>query len=153
MAAQAQSPLTGAELLAYVKKAPKSSSIEDVIRGAGYVSTRKGKDGQPQEMLNKLDYFTELTKAQGMEFQGMERGRSARRSTGRLRIGNNGTLPLSSAYTRMLQDIAPGGYVKVEYDSEENCLVIYPHEDQSQPEPTESKAPATAEPQKKLVAA
>lgn len=140
-------PLTGEALLKYVKEAPKDLTYDQVIRGAGYVSVRR-RDGKDQECVNRTAFNTELQKAQGLTFQGMETNVRGNKSRNRVRISPQGILPISRAYTSLMANCYPGTYMMIEHDPEEDILIISRHEDQQAPTVTAAPAAEPAAPAK-----
>ena len=92
-------PLVGAELLAKVKElgdAPKS----DLVRGCGYVSTKK--DGA--ERLNFTAFYEALLQAKGVGFgEGADRsGKPGRKLSYGTQVLFNGNLLIGKAYTEQM---------------------------------------------------
>lgn len=102
--AAAESPLTGAELLAKVKELgdiPKS----DLVRSCGYFSFKK--DGS--ERLNFTAFYEALLEAKGVSLGGnaSRKGVGGRQLTYTTRVLFNGGLMVGKAYTS-LSNFKPG---------------------------------------------
>jgi len=98
--------LTGSELLAKVKEIGDASK-SDLVRAAGYVSTKK--DGS--ERLNFTAFYEALLEAKGVSL-GEGGGKSAAGKGGRklsyvATVQGNGNLLVGKAYTALL-DLKPG---------------------------------------------
>lgn len=101
--------LIGSELLDLVKSMDGASK-SDLVRAAGYVSTKK--DGT--ERLNFTAFYEAVVAAKGVVLGG---GRSAVSAGGRLlcyetKVQFNGNLLVGKAYTRQL-DLKPGDTFKI----------------------------------------
>jgi hypothetical protein len=97
--------LTGSELLAKVKEQGDASK-SDLVRAAGYVSTKK--DGS--ERLNFTAFYEALLEAKGVSFGeggGTSKGRGGRSLSYVATVQGNGNLLVGKAYTAML-DLRPG---------------------------------------------
>jgi hypothetical protein len=97
--------LTGSELLAKVKELSDGSK-SDLVRAAGYVSTKK--DGT--ERLNFTAFYEALLEAKGMNFGAGSsggKGRPGRSLSFNTKIQFNGNLLLGKAYTAKL-GLKPG---------------------------------------------
>ncbi|QPN56624.1 AbrB family transcriptional regulator [Synechococcus sp. CBW1107] len=97
--------LTGADLLAKVKEMGDASK-SDLVRAAGYVSTKK--DGS--ERLNFTAFYEALLEAKGVKL--VNGTGTGKRPGGRslsyvARVQGNGNLLVGKAYTALL-DIKPG---------------------------------------------
>ncbi|MFM7085891.1 MAG: AbrB family transcriptional regulator [Vulcanococcus sp.] len=98
--------LTGADLLARVKELGEASK-SDLVRGCGYVSTKK--DGS--ERLNFTAFYEAMLEAKGMNLGGPA-SRGSKRRPGRelshqTRVQFNGNLMVGRAYTAQL-GLQPG---------------------------------------------
>ncbi|CAK6692915.1 AbrB family transcriptional regulator [Synechococcus sp. BA-124 BA4] len=97
--------LTGADLLAKVKELGDASK-SDLVRAAGYVSTKK--DGS--ERLNFTAFYEALLEAKGVNLghgDGTGKGPGGRSLSYVARVQGNGNLLVGKAYTAML-DLEPG---------------------------------------------
>jgi hypothetical protein len=99
-------PLAGADLLAKVKELGDASK-NDLVRGCGYVSTKK--DGT--ERLNFTAFYEALLGAKGTTFgAGGSRdgkGKPGRKLSFNTKVQFNGNLMVGHAYTALL-DLKPG---------------------------------------------
>jgi len=100
-------PLTGADLLAKVKELGEASK-SDLVRAAGYVSTKK--DGT--ERLNFTAFYEAMLEAKGVGFaagagSGGGPGRPGRKLSFNTKVQFNGNLMIGKAYTAML-GLKPG---------------------------------------------
>jgi hypothetical protein len=97
--------LTGSDLLAKIKE-QSDASRSDLVRAAGYVSTKK--DGS--ERLNFTAFYEALLEAKGVslgEGNGNGKGRGGRSLSYVATVQGNGNLLVGKAYTAML-DLRPG---------------------------------------------
>ncbi|MFM7547786.1 MAG: AbrB family transcriptional regulator [Cyanobacteriota bacterium] len=95
--------LIGTELLAKVKELGDVSK-SDLVRGCGYVSTKK--DGT--ERLNFTAFYEALLNAKGVDFGGSTKtGKGGRKLSFLTKVQFNGNLMVGRAYTAML-DLKPG---------------------------------------------
>ena len=97
--------LTGSELLAKVKELGDASK-SDLVRSAGYVSTKK--DGT--ERLNFTAFYEALLEAKGVSFGAGSsggKGRPGRSLSFATKIQFNGNLMVGKAYTAQL-GLEPG---------------------------------------------
>jgi hypothetical protein len=97
--------LTGSDLLAKVKELGDASK-SDLVRAAGYVSTKK--DGS--ERLNFTAFYEALLEAKGVSLgdgAGKGKGKGGRSLSYQAKIQFNGNLLVGKAYTAML-DLKPG---------------------------------------------
>ncbi|MCP9859236.1 MULTISPECIES: AbrB family transcriptional regulator [unclassified Cyanobium] len=97
--------LSGSELLTKVKEQGDASKSE-LVRAAGYVSTKK--DGS--ERLNFTAFYEALLEAKGVnlgEGSGSAKGRGGRSLSYVATVQGNGNLLVGKAYTAML-DLRPG---------------------------------------------
>ena len=112
--------LTGAELLAKVKvlgDVPKS----DLVRAAGYVSTKK--DGS--ERLNFTAFYEALLEAKGVSLgdgASTGKGPGGRTLSYVARVQGNGNLLVGKAYTAML-DLEPGDEFEIKLGRKQIRLV------------------------------
>lgn len=95
----APEPLTGAELVAKVKELGDASK-SDLVRGCGYVSTKK--DGT--ERLNFTAFYEALLEAKGTTFAsgGRAATRPGRKLSFSTKVQFNGNLMVGKAYTAIL---------------------------------------------------
>jgi hypothetical protein len=113
-------PLTGADLLAKVKELGDASK-SDLVRSAGYVSTKK--DGT--ERLNFTAFYEALLEAKGVSLG--EGGSSAAGKPGRklsfnTKVQFNGNLMVGKAYTAML-GLEPGDEFEIKLGRKQIRLV------------------------------
>lgn len=97
--------LTGPDLLAKVRELGEASSKSDLVRGCGYVSTKK--DGG--ERLNFTAFYEALLEAKGLSLGagGGSRGKGGRSLSYLAKVQGNGNLLVGKAYTALL-DLSPG---------------------------------------------
>ena len=99
-------PLTGADLLAKVKELGDASKT-DLVRGCGYVSTKK--DGT--ERLNFTAFYEALLEAKGTTLgaggSSDGKGKPGRKLSFNTKVQFNGNLMVGHAYTALL-DLKPG---------------------------------------------
>ncbi|MEB3199247.1 MAG: AbrB family transcriptional regulator [Synechococcaceae cyanobacterium] len=111
--------LTGPELLAKVKELGDSSK-SDLVRAAGYVSSKK--DGS--ERLNFTAFYEALLEAKGLSF-GEPAGRGGRRGKTLsyvARVQGNGNLLVGKAYTDQL-GLNPGDEFEIKLGKKQIRLV------------------------------
>ncbi len=97
--------LTGSDLLAKVKELGDASK-SDLVRAAGYLSTKK--DGS--ERLNFTAFYEALLEAKGVSLGdggGNGKGTGGRKLSYVATVQGNGNLLVGKAYTAML-DLKPG---------------------------------------------
>ena len=111
----------GAELVEFARSR-QGQPMSDVILEAGYYKERNGKT-----TLNRTEFFKAMMEAQGIQV-GSEPLAQPRRRQNMLKASARGVVPLSALYTSKI-DIEPGDYVRVSYDSEDECLIIQKHEE------------------------
>jgi len=116
-----QTMLTGSELLAKVKEIGESSK-SDLVRGCGYVSTKK--DGA--ERLNFTAFYEALLEAKGVSL-GEGGGKTAAGKAGRklsyvATVQGNGNLLVGKAYTALL-DLKPGDEFEIKLGRKQIRLV------------------------------
>ncbi|MCP9860684.1 MULTISPECIES: AbrB family transcriptional regulator [unclassified Cyanobium] len=112
--------LTGSELLAKVKEQGDASK-SDLVRAAGYVSTKK--DGS--ERLNFTAFYEALLEAKGVslgEGGGNGKGRAGRSLSYVATVQGNGNLLVGKAYTAML-DLRPGDEFEIKLGRKQIRLV------------------------------
>ena len=112
--------LTGSELLAKVKEQGDASK-SDLVRSAGYVSTKK--DGS--ERLNFTAFYEALLEAKGVslgEGNGNGKGKAGRSLSYVATVQGNGNLLVGKAYTAML-DLRPGDEVEIKLGRKQIRLV------------------------------
>ena len=113
--------LTGADLLAKVKELGDASK-SDLVRGCGYVSSKK--DGS--ERLNFTAFYEALLEAKGMNL-GASGGRGGRGRPGRqlsyaTKVQFNGNLLVGKAYTAQL-GLKPGDEFEIKLGKKQIRLV------------------------------
>ncbi len=112
--------LTGSELLAKVKEQGDASK-SDLVRAAGYVSTKK--DGS--ERLNFTAFYEALLEAKGVslgEGNGNGKGKAGRSLSYVATVQGNGNLLVGKAYTAML-DLRPGDEFEIKLGRKQIRLV------------------------------
>ena len=112
--------LTGSELLAKVKELGDASK-SDLVRAAGYVSTKK--DGS--ERLNFTAFYEALLEAKGVnlgEGGGNGKGKAGRSLSYVATVQGNGNLLVGKAYTAML-DLKPGDEFEIKLGRKQIRLV------------------------------
>jgi hypothetical protein len=112
--------LTGSELLAKVKEMGDGSK-SDLVRAAGYVSTKK--DGG--ERLNFTAFYEALLEAKGVslgEGGGHVKGKAGRSLSYVATVQGNGNLLVGKAYTGLL-DLRPGDEFEIKLGRKQIRLV------------------------------
>ena len=112
--------LTGTELLAKVKELGDGSK-SDLVRAAGYVSTKK--DGT--ERLNFTAFYEALLEAKGMNFgagSSGSKGRPGRSLSYATKVQFNGNLMVGKAYTAQL-GLEPGDEFEIKLGRKQIQLV------------------------------
>jgi len=112
--------LTGTELLAKVKELGDASK-SDLVRAAGYVSTKK--DGS--ERLNFTAFYKALLEAKGVslgEGAAKGKGRGGRSLSFVATVQGNGNLLVGKAYTAML-DLRPGDEFEIKLGRKQIRLI------------------------------
>ena len=112
--------LTGSDLLAKVKELGDVSK-SDLVRGCGYVSTKK--DGT--ERLNFTAFYEALLEAKGMSIgggSGKSGKRPGRQLTYATKVQFNGNLLVGKAYTAML-DLQPGDEFEIKLGRKQIRLI------------------------------
>ena len=112
--------LTGSDLLAKVKELGDASK-SDLVRAAGYVSTKK--DGS--ERLNFTAFYEALLEAKGVSLGdggGNGKGKGGRRLSYVATVQGNGNLLVGKAYTAML-DLRPGDEFEIKLGRKQIRLV------------------------------
>ena len=112
--------LTGSELLTKVKEQGDASK-SDLVRSAGYVSTKK--DGS--ERLNFTAFYEALLEAKGVslgEGGGNGKGKAGRSLSYVATVQGNGNLLVGKAYTAML-DLKPGDEFEIKLGRKQIRLV------------------------------
>jgi hypothetical protein len=114
--------LTGADLLALVKEMPEASK-SDLVRAAGYVSTKK--DGT--ERLNFTAFYEALLNAKGFDFGAnvTGEGRRGRRLSYATKIQFNGNLMVGSAYTVQM-GFNPGDEFQIKLGKNKKQIILVP---------------------------
>ena len=113
-------PLTGSDLLAKVKELGDASK-SDLVRAAGYVSTKK--DGS--ERLNFTAFYEALLEAKGVSLGdggGSGKGKGGRRLSYVATVQGNGNLLVGKAYTAML-DLRPGDEFEIKLGRKQIRLI------------------------------
>ncbi|MCP9786711.1 AbrB family transcriptional regulator [Cyanobium sp. N5-Cardenillas] len=112
--------LTGSDLLAKVKELADASK-SDLVRAAGYLSTKK--DGG--ERLNFTAFYEALLEAKGFSLGdsgGKGKGRGGRRLSYVATVQGNGNLLVGNAYTAML-DFRPGDEFEIKLGRKQIRLI------------------------------
>jgi hypothetical protein len=113
--------LTGSDLLAKIKELGDASK-SDLVRAAGYLSTKK--DGS--ERLNFTAFYEALLEAKGVSLG--EGNGNGKRKAGRslsyvATVQGNGNLLVGKAYTDML-DLRPGDEFEIKLGRKQIRLVL-----------------------------
>ena len=112
--------LTGPKLLEFLE-INKGAERDKLIEGAGYTSSRNGKVS-----LQRTKFFETLAAANGHQLgasPARENNLQGKAATYRLKVGPNGLIPLSRAYTAQC-GMVPGSYVTVAI--EDGALIVEP---------------------------
>jgi hypothetical protein len=112
--------LTGSDLLAKVKELGDVSK-SDLVRGCGYVSTKK--DGA--ERLNFTAFYEALLEAKGVslgEVGGKGASKGGRKLSYVATVQGNGNLLVGKAYTAML-DLQPGDEFEIKLGRKQIRLI------------------------------
>ncbi len=112
--------LTGSDLLAKVKELGNASK-SDVVRAAGYLSTKK--DGS--ERLNFTAFYEALLEAKGVSLGdggGNGKGKGGRSLSYVATVQGNGNLLVGKAYTSML-DLKPGDEFEIKLGRKQIRLI------------------------------
>jgi hypothetical protein len=112
--------LTGSDLLAKVKELGDASK-SDLVRAAGYLSTKK--DGS--ERLNFTAFYEALLEAKGVslgERSGNGKGKAGRSLSYVATVQGNGNLLVGKAYTAML-DLKPGDEFEIKLGRKQIRLI------------------------------
>ena len=112
--------LTGADLLAKVKELGDVSK-SDLVRGCGYVSTKK--DGG--ERLNFTAFYEALLEAKGLNLGdggGKGAGKGGRKLSYVATVQGNGNLLVGKAYTALL-DLSPGDEFEIKLGRKQIQLI------------------------------
>ena len=120
--------LTGSDLLARVKELGDVSK-SDLVRGAGYVSTKK--DGA--ERLNYTAFYEALLEAKGISLGdggSQASGKGGRKLSYTATVQGNGNLLVGKAYTAML-DLQPGDEFEIKLGRKQIRLVPAGAEEES----------------------
>jgi len=116
-----QAMLTGSELLAKVKEIGEASK-SDLVRGCGYLSTKK--DGS--ERLNFTAFYEALLEAKGVSLgEGGGKtpgGKGGRKLSYVATVQGNGNLLVGKAYTALL-DLKPGDEFEIKLGRKQIRLV------------------------------
>jgi hypothetical protein len=113
--------LTGTDLLAKVKELGDASK-SDLVRAAGYLSTKK--DGS--ERLNFTAFYEALLEAKGVSLGdggGNGKGKGGRSLSYVATVQFNGNLLVGKAYTAML-DLRPGDEFEIKLGRKQIRLVL-----------------------------
>jgi hypothetical protein len=104
--------LTGSELLAFIKENPKLSKSA-LVRGAGYVSTKKN----GAERLNFTAFYQAMLEARGVNLgESEERPAPGRRLSFATKVQFNGNLLIGKAYTARM-GLKPGDVFSISLGS------------------------------------
>lgn len=110
--------LTGADLLALVKEMPDASK-SDLVRAAGYVSTKK--DGT--ERLNFTAFYEALLNAKGVDFNDPRGvGAAGRQPSFHTRVHFNGNLMVGKVYTTQM-GLKPGDEFQIKISKNQIRLI------------------------------
>ena len=110
--------LTGSDLLSKVKELGEASK-SDLVRAAGYLSTKK--DGSERLILTA--FYEALLEARGISFgDGGGKGKGGRRLSYVASVQGNGNLLVGKAYTAML-DLRPGDEFEIKLGRKQIRLV------------------------------
>ena len=112
--------LTGSDLLAKVKELADASK-SDLVRAAGYLSTKK--DGS--ERLNFTAFYEALLEAKGVTLReggSNGKGKGGRRLSYVATVQGNGNLLVGKAYTAML-DLRPGDEFEIKLGKKQIRLI------------------------------
>ena len=112
--------LTGSELLTKVKEQGDASK-SDLVRSAGYVSTKK----YGSERLNFTAFYEALLAAKGMSFgEGGDncKGKAGRSLSYVATVQGNGNLLIGKAYTALL-DLKPGDEFEIKLGRKQIRLI------------------------------
>ena len=109
--------LTGQELLSFLESS-KGQPRDVVIKGAGYVLIRNGK-----EVLQKQKFFDAMASAHGHELMTPEPSVLGKEPTFRLKVGPKGLIPVGGFYSKTC-NMLPGTYVKVVL--EDGAIILEP---------------------------
>ncbi|WP_094555442.1 AbrB family transcriptional regulator [Synechococcus sp. 1G10] len=112
--------LTGSELLAKVKELGDASK-SDLVRAAGYLSTKK--DGS--ERLNFTAFYEALLEAKGVSLGdggGSGKGKAGRSLSYVATVQGNGNLLVGMAYTGLL-DLKPGDEFEIKLGRKQIRLI------------------------------
>ncbi len=112
--------LTGSDLLAKVKEQGDASK-SDLVRAAGYVSTKK--DGS--ERLNFTAFYEALLDAKGVNLgkdSGNGKGKAGRSLSYVAKVQFNGNLLVGKAYTGLL-DLKPGDEFEIKLGKKQIRLI------------------------------
>jgi len=113
-------PLTGTELISKLKELGDASK-SDLVRAAGYVSTKK--DGS--ERLNFTAFYEALLEAKGVSLgdgSGKGRGKGGRSLSYVATVQGNGNLLVGKAYTALL-GLEPGDEFEIKLGRKEIKLI------------------------------
>ena len=119
--------LIGSDLLARVKELGDVSK-SDLVRGCGYVSTKK--DGS--ERLNFTALYEALLAAKGLSLSdggGRARGKGGRKLSYTATVQGNGNLLVGKAYTALLE-LKPGDEFEIKLGRKQIRLVPAGSEDE-----------------------
>ena len=121
--------LIGSDLLARVKELGDVSK-SDLVRGCGYVSTKK--DGS--ERLNFTAFYEALLAAKGLSLSdggGRARGKGGRKLSYTATVQGNGNLLVGKAYTALLE-LKPGDEFEIKLGRKQIRLVPLGAEDEEE---------------------
>jgi len=113
--------VTGSELLAKVKEQGDASK-SDLVRAAGYLSTKKN----GSERLNFTAFYEAMLEAKGVSLGhggGNGKGNGGRKLSYVATVQGNGNLLVGKAYTAML-DLRPGDEFEIKLGRKQIRLVL-----------------------------
>lgn len=113
----------GQDLLDHME-ANKGAQLHDIVRSAGYWRKNgEAEDGSPRISLCFTQFWNAYAHAQGHEVGDAKPPTEGRKPIGVLKLGRKGLLPVSGAYTKVL-NITPGEHVFVDTVPEGQTISI-----------------------------
>lgn len=142
------SRLVGQALLDFVRqKGAEGVDRDTVVEMAGYVARRGDK-----KSLQRTRFFEAIAQANGLALGPIvaptTRSGFGAQPTYRVKVGKNGLLPVSAAYTRQI-GLTPGSYGEIQID--EDAIVIFLAKDQKASAESEASAESQPAPSSLLV--